>query len=80
MRYLYKTVKVIHDGHLKEYQVWYRNWFFWKYESCYKYDTETRNPTYYRTVEQARDQAIKRAEGMLGTVEIWKKSNFNIYV
>jgi hypothetical protein len=80
MKFLYKTVRVVQDWHLKEYRVDYRNFLFWKRDSSYKWDEDTRNPTYYRTQEQAKTKAIDRAEGMLHTIEIYKKSNYTYYV
>ena len=38
MKNLYKSTKAIYDAHKKEYQVYYKNWFVWKYDSCYKFD------------------------------------------
>lgn len=68
MKSLYKTVKVIYDDHQKQYEVWYRNWFTWHYDSCYKISE-------YLNQERAKELAIERAQGMLGTVEVWRKSN-----
>lgn len=67
MKMLYKTVKVIYNGHMKRYEIWYRNWFAWHYDSCYKISE-------YNEQERAKKLAIERAEGMLGTVEVWRKS------
>ena len=75
-KYIYKSTKVIYDAHLKEYQVYYRNWFFWRYDSGYKFDGgATKYPVYYCDQENAKQRAITRAENMLSTVEIWKRSN-----
>lgn len=77
MKYLYKSTKVIYDAHLKEYQVYYKNWFKWKYDSCYKFDDSKRPyPTHYCTQEEAKERAINRATAMLDTVEVWKRSNY----
>lgn len=67
---LYKTVKVIYDDHQKRYEIWYKNFFIWRYDSCYKISE-------YITKERAKELAIERAEGMLNTVEVWRRSNFD---
>ena len=74
-KYLYKTVKVIYDAHLQEYQVWFRNWFRWHYDSCYRWDENPRRPQYYCTKEQAEERAIKRAKSMLSTTEVFRESS-----
>ena len=84
MKHLYKSTKVIYDAHLKEYQVYYKNWFFWKYDSCYKFDERDSkgyltNPTYYCDKNQAEERAINRAKAMLETVEVWKQSQIFYY-
>lgn len=84
MKHLYKSTKVIYDAHLKEYQVYYKNWFFWKYDSCYKFDEAKAaynryNPVHYCTKEQAEERAINRAKAMLETVEVWKQSQVFYY-
>ena len=80
MRYLYKSTKVIYDAHLKEYQVYYKNWFTWKYDSCYKYDENPAWTGNNANKDQAKERAINRAQAMLNTVEIWKQSNISYYV
>ena len=81
--YLYKSTKVVYDAHLEEYQVYYKNWFFWKFDSCYKFDdTKDRQSgrhVHYCTREEAEERAITRAQAMLETVEVWKQSNFIYY-
>ena len=84
MKNLYKSTKVIYDAHLKEYQVYYKNWFVWKYDSCYKFDERDSrgyiiNQTYYCNKEQAEERAINRAKAMLETVEVWKQSQVFYY-
>lgn len=77
MKHLYKSTKVIFNAHLKEYQVFYKNWLFWKYDSCYKYDErdgKSYNPVHYCDKDTAKQRAITRAEDMLETVEIWRRS------
>lgn len=65
MKRLYKTVKVIHDGHKKQYEIWYRNWFVWRFDSCYKISE-------YTNQKLAEELAIERAKGMISTVEVWR--------
>lgn len=84
MKHLYKSTKVIYDAHLKEYQVYYKNWFFWKYDSCYKFDERDsrgylKSPTHYCDKHQAEERAINRAKAMLDTVEVWKQSQVFYY-
>ena len=77
MKYIYKKTKVIYDAHLKEYQVYYKNWFVWKYDSCYKFDdTQSKYPVHYSTKESAEQKAITRAQTMLSTVEVWSGSTY----
>jgi len=77
MKLLYKSAKVIYDAYLNEYQVYYKNWFLWKYDTCYKYDINPRQPIYYRSKEDAEKQAINRASALLKTSVIWQQSNFS---
>jgi hypothetical protein len=81
MKTIYKSTKVIYDAHLKEYQVYYKNWFVWKFDSCYKFDEKKShyNPVHYCNEEQAKERAINRASAMLNTVEVWKQSNITYY-
>ena len=84
MKNLFKTTRVVYDAHLKEYQVYYKNWFFWKFDSCYKFDELDKgkrySPIHYCTKEEAEKRAIERAAAMLDTVEVWKKSNIAYYI
>jgi hypothetical protein len=79
MKTLFKSTKVIFDAHLKQYQVYYKNWFVWHLDSCYKYD-ERDSKGYLSSVEHycdkdtAKQRAITRAENMLETVEVWRRS------
>jgi hypothetical protein len=76
MKYLYKSTKVVYDAHLKEYQVYYKNWFLWRYDSCYKFDESyTKYPVHYSSKESAEEKAIARAKAMLNTVEVWRGYN-----
>lgn len=70
MKPLYRTTKVIYDGCTRRYEVWYRNWFVWHYDSCYK-------PDKYIDQHKAKQLAIEHAQGMLGTVEVWRQSSWN---
>lgn len=84
MKHLFKSTKVIYDAHLKEYQVYYKNWFFWHFDSCYKFDERDekgylKTRTHYREMHEAEKKAIERAKAMLDTVEIWKQSNISYY-
>lgn len=84
MKHLYKSTKVIYDAHLKEYQVYYKNWFFWKYDSCYKFDERDSrgyitSQVHYCNKNQAEERAIHRAKAMLETVEVWKQSQVFYY-
>jgi len=75
MKRLYKSTKVIYDAHLKEYQVFYKNFIVWHYDSCYRFDEPNcPYPTHYCKREEAEERAIRRASDMLDTVEIWKKT------
>ena len=78
MKPLYKSVKVIYDAHMKQYEIYYRNWFFWHYDSCYKFDDEKEKykPLHYQTREGAEERAIQRASNMLKSSLVWKQSNF----
>ena len=72
---LYKTVKVVYDAHSKSYDVYYRNWFFWKCDKCYRYDENPKYPIHYCDQEEAKKRAIDYADSLLKTVEIYRKSN-----
>ena len=70
---LYKTVKVIYNAIDESYEIWYRNWFFWNFDSSYKFDkSDNKHPLYYRTKEQAEQMAINRAAAMLKSVEVFR--------
>lgn len=76
---VFKSVKVEYNGHLKQYEVYYKNWFFWIFDSCYKFDEPGGYPTHYRNQEQACDRAKERARGMLNTYVIFEESNVSYY-
>ena len=85
MKNLFKSTKVIYDAHLKEYQVYYKNFLFWHFDSCYKFDERGKDGHltkryYYFEKHEAEKQAIERASAMLDTVEVWKKSNIQYFI
>ena len=65
MRNLFKQTKVIYDAHMKEYDVYYKNWFFWVHEGTYKVGPHLPD-------EKAKELAVARAEAMLDTVEVYR--------
>lgn len=74
---LFKTVRVVNNTHLKQFDVEYKNWFTWKFDSCHKYYVAGRGPGssgQYLNEERARELAVARAESMLTTTVIWKKT------
>ena len=84
MKNIFKSTKVIYDAHLKEYQVYYKNWFFWRFDSCYKFDERDSrgcltSKIHYREKHEAEKKAIDRASAMLDTVEVWKRSNYQYW-
>ena len=80
MRIIFKQTKVIYDAHQKEYQVWYRNFFVWRFDSCYKFDENPSRPIHYRNKQRAEEMSIDRAKAMLNTIEVWRGSNLVPYV
>jgi hypothetical protein len=79
MKSIYKSTKVIHDAHMHTYEVYYRNWFFWKYECGYKYDPDPKYVIHYCKQEDAKERAIERASNMLKSSVVWQQSNFDGY-
>jgi len=83
MKHLFKSTKVIFDAHLKQYEVYYKNWFIWHFDSCYKYDEKEKgkiyHPVHYCDKDTAEKRAISRAEAMLETVEVWRRSQVTYY-
>jgi hypothetical protein len=65
MKNLFKQTRVVYDAHLKEYNVQYKNFLFWKFAECYKVGTHVSD-------ERARELAITRAKNMLETVEVYR--------
>ena len=84
MKKLFKQTRVIYDAHLKEYQVYYKNWFVWKFDSCYRFDERdikgnlgTR--VHYCEKQEAENRAIARAKAMLETVEVYRGKQVYYY-
>ncbi len=74
-KYLFKSAKVEFNAHHHQFEVYYKNWFIWKFDSCYKFDEKpTKHPIHLCTKESAQERAIARADSLLYTVEVWKKS------
>ena len=77
MKNLFKQTRVIYDAHLEEYQVYYKNFLFWKFDCSYRYDkSQSSYRTYYCTKEQAEERAIAKAKAMLKTVEVYRGNRF----
>lgn len=72
MKHLFRTVKVIYEASDNQYEVYYRNWFFWRFDSCYKVNE-------YNDNKKAKEKAIERAQALLDTVEVWRQSNIDYY-
>jgi hypothetical protein len=76
MKNLFKQTKVIYDDHQKQYEVYYRNFFVWRFDSCYKFNTDhPYTPYSIAQKNEAEERAIQRAKAMLATVEVWRGSN-----
>ena len=78
---VFKSVKVEYNGHLKQYEVYYKNWFFWQFDSCYKFDEPGNRGyvTHFCNQDQAQQRATERARGMLDTFVIFEESNISYY-
>ncbi len=76
MKRLYRSVKVVYNAHHMSYDVYYRNWFFWNFDRCFKWDEDSRYPIHYCTKFEAETRAIERAKNLLKTVEIFRESTF----
>ena len=63
MRKLFKQTKVVYDAHLQIYEVYYKNWLFWKFDQGYPVNCHNNN-------ENAKRMAIDRAKNILDTSEI----------
>ena len=80
MKNLFKQTRVIYDAHLKQYQVYYKNWFVWKFDSCYKFDENfPHHPVHYCSKPDAEKRAIERAKAMLETVEVYRGKQVYYY-
>jgi hypothetical protein len=79
MRQLYKKTKVIYDAHQEQYEVYYKNFLFWHYDSCYKFDSNPKFKMHYIKKDEAERIAIIRAKAMLATVEVWSGTNILEY-
>ena len=74
MRPLYKRVRVVFNALTQSYDVQYKDWFFWKDVSSYRFDEKpTPHPIYYRSKEQAEQRAISHAEALLNTAVLFDK-------
>jgi hypothetical protein len=76
---LFKSVKVVYDAHIKSYDVYYRNWFFWKLDRGYKYDENPGQSIHYCNKDEAKQRAIDRAGALLNTVEVYRATNMPYY-
>ena len=74
-RSVFKSVKVLHNAHLKQYEVYYKSWFFWKFDSALKYDDPDTRISIHPPQLQARERAIERARGMLKTAVVFEETN-----
>jgi hypothetical protein len=72
MKPLYKTVRVIYNAHEESYDIQYKNWFIWQHDRSYKFDIDSKHTVYYRTKEDAKEAALKRANSLLNTIEIFR--------
>ena len=75
---IYKSTKVIYNAQEKQYEVWYRNWFRWHFDSCFKYDDDMKRPLHFSRQDEAESRAISRAEALLRTVVIWENSRIDL--
>ena len=74
MRPLFKRVRVVFNALTQSYDVQYKDWFFWKDVSSYRFDEKpTIHPTHYRSKEQAEQRAIAHAEALLNTAVLFDK-------
>ena len=65
MKHIFKKTKVVYDAHMDEYNVYYKNFLFWKFDRTYKV-------TQYMTNEEAKHNAIRYAKNILSTVEVYR--------
>lgn len=76
---LYKSVRVVHNAHARAFEVYYRKWFKWHYEGCYKYEDKANIHGFSMSRERAKELALERAEGMLNSTVVWQQSSFMGY-
>ena len=65
MKHLFRKTKVVYDAHLERYDVYYKNFLFWKYDRSYKVGQ-------YMLDETAKEHAINYAKNILNTVEVYR--------
>jgi hypothetical protein len=65
MKHLFKQTKVIYDAHMEEYDVYYKNFLFWKFDRTYKVSQYMRD-------DVASQTAINYAKNILNTVEVYR--------
>jgi hypothetical protein len=75
---LFGSVKVIYDAHARSYDVYYRKWFIWRLDRQYKHDYDDWK-IHYCTKDEAKKRAIERADSLLDTVEVYRKTNYIYY-
>ena len=73
MKNLFKQTKVVYDAHSKEYQVYYKNFLFWRLDHTYRIGPHLKN-------ERAKELAIERAKNMLDTVEVYRSPRPDYYI
>lgn len=74
---LFRAARVVNNTHLRQFEVEYKNWFTWKFDSCQQYHCAGERPGAggrYLSEERARELAIERASNMLTTAVIWQKT------
>jgi len=67
MKKLFKQTKVIYDAHLQCYNVYYKNFLFWKFDQAYTVYDHNNNET-------AKRRGIECAKNMLDTVEVYRST------
>ena len=75
-KYLFEKTKVVHNKRFGRFDIYYKNFLFWKYECCQPYDIPGRTRFYGYTEKQAEEAAIQTAKDMLDTVEVYRGTNF----
>jgi hypothetical protein len=70
MKNIFKAAKVVLDVHEAEYVVYYKKWLFWRIDRSYAFWVQ--EPVSYRyTEEKAMELAIKRAQNLMESREVW---------